>query len=172
MPNTTSSSASMSHQDTSDSRLEHILLSLAGNQSKLETIILKQNEMMTSLIESNNDRITEQSKIMTRQLLTLQEIAASKYDNSSDGISYDSTNAPLSQDPTITQNRSTHQKSAPPADNDAASITSVQTNVSQPLGYQDTKITIEKIDDDWLLQGTQSKIWFTQLVLELASIPY
>ena len=42
----------------------------------------------------------------------------------------------------------------------------------QPLGYQDTKITIEKFDDDWLLQGTQSKIWFTQLVSELASKPY
>ena len=39
-------------------------------------------------------------------------------------------------------------------------------------GYQDTKVTIEKYEDGWLEQGTQSKIWFPQLISELASKPY
>lgn len=185
-------SSTMYNQQVPESSLETILFTLAENQSKLESIMVQQHQIMTTLIASNDDRLKDHQSIMEQQLSTLKEIASNKptlpsgqtspprqsavplthFERSStDGISFDSNAAPLSQDPTLSLNRSAHHKPAPPADSDDASIASIHSTHSMQ-GYQDTKVTIEKYEDGWLEQGTQSKIWFTQLISELASKPY
>ena len=104
--------------------------------------------------------------------------------SSSDGISFDnSQKPPASQDPNLKAEHSNHHQSQShakpeaPVPNVAASnaaddssIISVH-SVIQP-GYHDTKLNIESFQEKWIKEGAPSKIWFSQIIGELAAKPY